>query len=148
MVIFASLPETGSAQQYTTTDAWNSIVQAFAKLRSADSDNAPHQSIVTLSIQLNKALVYYNNATNFAALNDTASANKYSNLSVNISSTVRSQAKALDDTAQSQQLVRQEVAYGAAFILAVISATLIVELDRFQRLFRKRKIVMIESAAS
>jgi hypothetical protein len=148
LVIFASLPETGSGQQYTTTDAWNSIVQAFAKLRLADSDNAPHQSIVTLSIQLNKALVYYNNATNFAALNDTASANKYSNLSVNVSSTVRSQAKALDDTAQSQQLVRQEVAYGAAFILAVISATLIVELDRFQRLFRKRKIVMIENASS
>ena len=148
MVIFASLPETGSGRQSTTTDAWNSIVQAFTNVRLADSDGAAHESIVTLSIQLNTALVYYNNATTFAAQNNTASENNYSNLSISVSSNVAAEAKALDDTARNQQLVRQEVAYGVAFILAVISATLVVELDRFQRLFRKGKIVMIENASS
>jgi hypothetical protein len=148
LVIFASLPETGSGQQNTTTDAWNSIVRAFTNVRLADSDGAAHDSIVTLSIQLNIALIYYNNATIFAAQNNTASANNYSNLSISVSSNVAAEAKALDDTVRNQQLVRQEVAYGAAFILAVISATLVVELDRFQRLFRKRKIVMIENASS
>ncbi len=148
LVIFASLPETGTGQQYTTTDAWNSIVQAFVNVRLADSDGAAHESIVTLSIQLNTALVYYNNATTFAAQNDTASANNYSNLSVSVSRNVAAEAQALDDTAKNQQLLRQEVAYGAGFILAVISATLVVELDRFQRLVRKRKIVTIENASS
>ena len=148
MVIFTSLPKTGSSQTSTTTNAWSTIVQAFDTLQSADSHGAGHESVVTLSTQLNTALAYYNNATTFAAQNNTQAADHYSVLSLNVSRNVVFEAAALDETALNQQLVRQELAYGTAFVMAVISATLTVEVDRLRRLFRKRKTVIIETRSS
>jgi hypothetical protein len=148
LVIFASLPKTGSSQPNTPATAWSKIVEAFSTLQTADTDGAPHESIVTLSNQLNTALAYYNNATILAAQNNTAAADNYSTRSLNISTSVASEAKTLDDTARSQQLARQELAYGTAFVLAVVSAGLVVEVDRFQRLFRKKKTVRIERESS
>jgi len=143
-----SLPTTGSSQTNSTISAWSTIVQAFDSLQSADSHGAPHESVLTLSIQLNTALAYYNNATTFAAQNNTAAADSYSALSLSVSRNVVSEAAALDETALNQQLVRQELAYGAAFVMAVLSATLTIEVGRFRRLFRKRKTVMIETRSS
>ena len=148
MVIFTGLPKTGLSQTSSTTNAWSTIVQAFDTLQSADSHGAPHESVLTLSIQLNTALAYYNNATTFAAQNNTAAADSYSALSLSVSRNVVSEATALDETSLSQQLVRQELAYGTAFVMAVLSATLTVEVDRFRPLFRKRKTVMIETRSS
>ena len=147
MVIFASLPKTGSSQPNTAADAWSKIVEAFSTLQTADSHGAPHESIVTLSNQLNTALAYYNNATILAAQNNTAAADNYA-LSITISTSVTSEAKTLDDVARNQQLARQELAYGAAFVLAVVSAALVVEIDRIQRLFRKKRTVRIERESS
>ena len=124
------------------------IVEAFATLQTADSHGAPHESIVTLSNQLNTALAYYNNATIFAAQNNTAAADNYSALSISVSSNVASEARTLDDTALNQQLARQELAYGTAFVLAVVSAALVVEVDRIQRLFRKKRTVRIKRESS
>ena len=148
MVIFTGVPKTGLSQTSSTTNAWSTIVQAFDTLQSADSHGAPHESVLTLSIQLNTALAYYNNATTFAAQNNTAAADSYSALSLSVSRNVVSEATALDETSLSQQLVRQELAYGTAFVMAVLSATLTVEVDRFRPLFRKRKTVMIETRSS
>ena len=148
MVIFTGVPKTGLSQTSSTTNAWSTIVQAFDTLQSADSHGAPHESVLTLSIQLNTALAYYNNATTFAAQNNTAAADSYSALSLSVSRNVVSEAAALDETSLSQQLVRQELAYGTAFVMAVLSATLTVEVDRFRPLFRKRKTVMIETRSS
>ena len=147
-MIFTGLPKTGLSQTSSTTNAWSTIVQAFDTLQSADSHGAPHESVLTLSIQLNTALAYYNNATTFAAQNNTAAADSYSALSLSVSRNVVSEATALDETSLSQQLVRQELAYGTAFVMAVLSATLTVEVDRFRPLFRKRKTVMIETRSS
>ena len=143
-----SLPTTGSSQTNSTISAWSTIVQAFDSLQSADSHGAPHESVLTLSIQLNTALAYYNNATTFAAQNNTKDADHYSALSLNVSRNVVFEAAALDETALNQQLLRQELAYGTAFGMAVISATLTVEVDRFRPLFRKRKTVMIDTRSS
>jgi len=148
LVTFTSLPTTGSSQTNSTISAWSTIVQAFDNLQSADSHGAPHESVLTLSIQLNTALAYYNNATTFAAQNNTKAADNYSAHSLNVSRNVVSEAAALDETALNQQLIRQELAYGTAFGMAVISATLTVEVDRFRRLFRKRKTVIIETRSS
>ena len=147
-MIFTGLPKTGLSQTSSTTNAWSTIVQAFDTLQSADSHGAPHESVLTLSIQLNTALAYYNNATTFAAQNNTAAADSYSALSLSVSRNVVSEAAALDETALNQQLVRQELAYGTAFVMAVVSATLTVEVDRFRRFFRKRKTVIIETRSS
>ena len=147
-MIFTGVPKTGLSQTSSTTNAWSTIVQAFDTLQSADSHGAPHESVLTLSIQLNTALAYYNNATTFAAQNNTAAADSYSALSLSVSRNVVSEATALDETSLSQQLVRQELAYGTAFVMAVLSATLTVEVDRFRPLFRKRKTVMIETRSS
>ena len=147
-MIFTGVPKTGLSQTSSTTNAWSTIVQAFDTLQSADSHGAPHESVLTLSIQLNTALAYYNNATTFAAQNNTAAADSYSALSLSVSRNVVSEAAALDETSLSQQLVRQELAYGTAFVMAVLSATLTVEVDRFRPLFRKRKTVMIETRSS
>jgi len=103
---------------------------------------------VTTLKQRNTALAYYSNATTFAAQNNTKAAYNYSALSLNVSRNVVFEAAALDETALNQQLVRQELAYGTAFVMAVISATLTVEVDRFRRLFRKRKTVIIETRSS
>jgi hypothetical protein len=114
-------------------------------VQSADSHGASHDSIVTLSAELNTALAYYQNATILAAQNNTAAASNYSTLSINVSGNVTMEAGTLDQTARNQLIVRNEIAYGTAFTAAVVSAAAVVEADRIRRLLRRRKSVTIDS---
>ncbi len=143
-VILPKIAPTGHVQaeeSSSTTTAWESLVQAYSNVKTAESDGASHDSIVRLSGELEIALNYYENSSLYATEKNATLADRYATLSTSQSSNVTIEANALDATARSHTLQRQALAYTIAFVLAAISSMSVVEKDRLEDFLQRKKVI-------
>jgi hypothetical protein len=127
------------AQASSPRDAWSKLIQAFSAVQGADSNGVSRDNLVQLSTGLNTALGYYTNASRLLSENNSTGAEAYASISINLSSNVSARAVKLGSDARAQLLLVRESAYGVAFVMAVISAYVVTEFHRIQRLWRRRK---------
>lgn len=115
------------------------MVRAYSTVKAAESDGSSPQAVFRLTGELNVALGYYENSTTYQAENNSTLADQYATLSASQSSNVTTEAIALDATAKTQTMQREEITYTSAFIAAILSSAAITEVDRLGNLARRNK---------
>lgn len=129
----------GHAQADQSTTAKADIVAAFHSIQNAQQQGASNTDLLPLINQLNVAIQEESIATTLQSQNATR-ANEYSQLSINLSTTVSAQAQQLGNAAQRQSNQREALAYVLSIVVALIAATCFIEAPRAKEYLAKRRL--------
>lgn len=113
---------------------------ALQAVQKADSLGAPPDQAAKLSMQLNKALGYYNIAIELAAEGN-ATASEYFQLSNETSTVIIAQALILQGEAETSRRNELLAAYITAIVAATISSLLVTEYHQIPNFLRKRRLL-------
>ncbi len=116
------------------------LLQAFDSVQQADKLGASSEAIAQLTIELNRALMDYNIASQLSREGDVSGSGYYARLSNGNSTSIVLKALALQNTAESQTANVKLTAYLVAIAASILSSLIVLEYHRIPNLLRKRKL--------